>query len=406
MFIILPSCTWTNKDKHGKCSRISVRAKVSEFLRLSSFMVTSKRLDCMTHSCTFLRLGKSSTRFFRHRTQTTSSTSIARSRGKNFVCMQIFHSFTNGTTSTASTDTVPINHFHFGSVDSTQNKCQEIIQTYYREGNEILSADPSAIWAVTASEQTQGRGTSQRSWTSIPGNMFLTVAVPMDLLQLKIRTILPLKIGTILVSCVQDFLQSRTTNAANSTTQAAEAILSLKWPNDVLLNDCKVAGVLIESFSTVSNSNNQYIYYFLIGIGVNVAHTPTIFDDGRNARTATCLADYCCVHTVDGDFKEDDTAVSLAMSITNHIHQWLSHLQQIHKNSEGEEEEQYQIIHSWERWAQPWMGKKTYIRDQTTNNVIIPLGIQLDGQLKVQYVSNNNSNYHQVGLLPMTDYLL
>jgi biotin-(acetyl-CoA carboxylase) ligase len=319
--------------------------------------------------------------------------------------MQIFQTESFSTSCTAATDALPINHFHFGSVDSTQNKCQEIIQTYYREGTEMPSADPSAIWAVTASEQTQGRGTNQRSWTSIPGNMFLTVAVPIDLLQLKIRKILPLKLGTILASCVHDFLQSRTKNAAN-TTQAAEAVISLKWPNDVLLNDCKVAGVLIESFSTVSNINNHYVYYFIIGIGVNVAHTPTMFGDGRNARPATCLADYSCVNTGDRDSEEDDTALSLAMTITNHIHQWLSHIQLIQKNSEGEEEEQNRIIHSWERWAQPWMGKKTYIRDQTTNNVIIPLGIQLDGQLKVQYVSNNNSNYHQIGLLPMTDYLL
>jgi biotin-(acetyl-CoA carboxylase) ligase len=314
--------------------------------------------------------------------------------------------FKNSTSCTAGTGTISIKHFHFGSVDSTQNKCQEIIQTYYREGKDLPSSDPSAIWAVTASEQTQGRGTNQRLWTSIPGNMFLTVAVPMDLLQLKIRTILPLKVGTILASCVHDFLQTHTKHSED-TTKATEAVLSLKWPNDVLLNDLKVAGVLIESFSAVSKvNNNQYIYYVLLGIGVNVAHTPTIFYDGRNARTATCLADYCSVNDRDADSEEDDTSILLAMTITNRIHQWFTRIQLIEKNSEEEQEEQYGIIQSWERWAQPWMGKITYIRDQTTNNVIIPLGIQQDGQLKVQYVSNNNSSFYQVGLLPMTDYLL
>lgn len=314
--------------------------------------------------------------------------------------------FKNSTSCTAGTGTISIKHFHFGSVDSTQNKCQEIIQTYYREGKDLPSSDPSAIWAVTASEQTQGRGTNQRLWTSIPGNMFLTVGVPMDLLPLKIRTILPLKVGTILASCVHDFLQTQTKHFENST-KATEAVLCLKWPNDVLLNDCKVAGVLIESFSAVSKiNNNQYIYYFLLGIGVNVAQTPKTFYDGRNARAAACLADYCCVNDKDADSAEDETSILLAMTITNRIHQWLTHMQLIEKNSQDEQEEQCRIIQSWERWAQPWLGKKTHVRDQTTNNVIIPLGIQQDGQLKVQYVSENNSSFYQVGLLPMTDYLL
>jgi biotin-(acetyl-CoA carboxylase) ligase len=312
------------------------------------------------------------------------------------------------TTGTNTNHGIPVKHVHFPTVDSTQNKCQELIKKYYEEEVEASrtsssgtsATTPSVLWAITASEQTQGRGSNQRLWTSIQGNTFLTVAFPIDLLLPfpKIRMILPLKVGTIIASCIHDFIHQHNSNLMNNHHKQQQiatesTVISLKWPNDVLLNDCKVAGVLIESFS-VSNYSNQYYYYFLIGIGVNVAHTPTVFYDGRTARPATCLADYCTNFT-------DDAYLSLAMNITNQMADWLYQLQSIEEGKDvKEEKEQNFIIHSWESWARPWMGKETQIRDQN-NSIIIPLGIQHDGQLKVQYLNNS-----QVGLLPMTDYLL
>ena len=55
------------------------------------------------------------------------------------------------------------------------------------------------------------------------------------------------------------------------------ADLRLKWPNDLLLGDAKVSGILLERADDA----------VVIGIGVNLAHHPALAD-----RATTCLADH------------------------------------------------------------------------------------------------------------------
>lgn len=289
------------------------------------------------------------------------------------------------TTTTATSNGIQMKHTHYTIVDSTQNKCQELLQQQHQSATNMDGAKQTNVLVVTASEQTNGRGTNKRLWTSLQGNTFLTIAFPMDILTSSIQscTLLPLKVGSIIASCAQFFLQK------------SSATVSLKWPNDVLVNDLKLAGVLIETFS----SNGDY--YFLVGIGVNVAHAPTTFSDGLVARPATCLANYTFIKT-------SEDAITMARNITNELLDWLDHLLSISntRNSTAAEDERNNIISSWEHWAQSWIGKKTEIRDKSSKQYyVVPIGIQSDGQLKVTFVSNTDGS-SQVDLLPMTDYLL
>jgi BirA family biotin operon repressor/biotin-[acetyl-CoA-carboxylase] ligase len=57
--------------------------------------------------------------------------------------------------------------------------------------------------------------------------------------------------------------------------------LMLKWPNDVLLDGAKLAGVLIDSALTPDG----LLDWVVIGIGVNIAEAPDLPD-----RATTCLA--------------------------------------------------------------------------------------------------------------------
>jgi BirA family biotin operon repressor/biotin-[acetyl-CoA-carboxylase] ligase len=102
---------------------------------------------------------------------------------------------------------------------------------------------------LVAEEQTAGRGRLGRSWTSVPGEaltfslLLRPVTVPADR-----RGWLPLLTGVAVVSAVR-------------SVSGVDAVL--KWPNDVLVDERKLAGILAEQAPDESA--------VVIGTGLNVA---------------------------------------------------------------------------------------------------------------------------------------
>jgi BirA family biotin operon repressor/biotin-[acetyl-CoA-carboxylase] ligase len=111
------------------------------------------------------------------------------------------------------------------------------------------------LW-VTAARQTAGRGRRGNVWTSEPGNLhaslLLTNAAPAPHLP---------ELCFVAALAVKD--------AVCSVAPAVAAKLKLKWPNDLLLDGAKLAGILIEGESVGASSAT------VVGIGVNGAHHPT-----------------------------------------------------------------------------------------------------------------------------------
>jgi BirA family transcriptional regulator, biotin operon repressor / biotin---[acetyl-CoA-carboxylase] ligase len=120
----------------------------------------------------------------------------------------------------------------------------------------VLAEEPSVdrpYRVLGADTQTAGRGRRLRPWLSVPGQC-LTFSVRLPSYQpfeLQHLPSLPLVIGLVVVQAVQRWAQQ-----GNQTLAGA---LALKWPNDVLCNGKKIAGILIESKSAV-----------VVGIGINV----------------------------------------------------------------------------------------------------------------------------------------
>ncbi len=112
---------------------------------------------------------------------------------------------------------------------------------------------------VLAEEQTAGRGRDGRTWHSPAGGvwlgMLLRPAPPLPALG-----VLSLRVGLVLADVVEAVLGIRPT--AISGPRAG-----LKWPNDVLISDRKVAGILCEG-----RWQGESLQWLGIGIGMNVVN--------------------------------------------------------------------------------------------------------------------------------------
>ena len=102
-------------------------------------------------------------------------------------------------------------------------------------------------YACLAMQQTQGRGRYQKSWFSPVGNIYLSVAVPV--VSVASLAGLSLAVGVILAQVLED--------KYNLTS------VELKWPNDIVRDSRKLAGILIDIITPES--------YVIVGIGLNIA---------------------------------------------------------------------------------------------------------------------------------------
>lgn len=118
----------------------------------------------------------------------------------------------------------------------------------------LQGAEEGAV--IVASQQTQGRGRRERVWESPKGNLYLTYITYPD-------CILSHAPQLSLVACVA-------VGEALRPLLPPGNCMTYKWPNDVLLNGKKVAGLLLEAISIPEKRGMGY----LIGCGANVTTYP------------------------------------------------------------------------------------------------------------------------------------
>lgn len=107
---------------------------------------------------------------------------------------------------------------------------------------------------VVAERQTAGRGRLGRSWQSEPGQGLLFSLLARPRLPAETAATLPLVAGVAMAQALR----------AQGFTNAG-----LKWPNDILLNERKVCGILCEAQTSAKG-----IEGIVVGVGVNVGHAP------------------------------------------------------------------------------------------------------------------------------------
>lgn len=154
---------------------------------------------------------------------------------------------------------------------------------------EAGAEDGTLVWAR---EQAGGRGRQGRPWDSPPGNLYMTL-----ILRPECTPNQAAQLGFAAGVALGD--------AIGSVCPPLDVLY--KWPNDVLLNGRKVAGVLLESKSTADGK----LDWLLLGLGANVESFPK-----DSAYPATSLR-------FEGTPAEV-TAVDLLEAFARHFMNWAS----------------------------------------------------------------------------------
>lgn len=140
----------------------------------------------------------------------------------------------------------PLALYYFPSITSTNDIAREYLKT----------SDQPLL--VVAEHQTGGRGRRGRQWASCYAhNLLFTYGVPRFSAMQGLEG-LSLLVGLTLVDVVNASL-------------GVDA--KVKWPNDVLINGAKLAGVLVEIQGDIGGD-----YSLIIGVGLNVNETPSVDD--------------------------------------------------------------------------------------------------------------------------------
>lgn len=127
--------------------------------------------------------------------------------------------------------------------------------------------DPGKLWIV-ASRQTGGRGRRGRPWATPSGNLAATLLV-VDELEAATAATLGFVAGLALRDALAAIVPNTKVAVGMDGGSAGRDRFELKWPNDVLADGAKLAGILLESSTLTGNR-----LALAVGIGVNVASHP------------------------------------------------------------------------------------------------------------------------------------
>ncbi|MXV44597.1 biotin--[acetyl-CoA-carboxylase] ligase [Saccharibacter sp. 17.LH.SD] len=203
------------------------------------------------------------------------------------------------------------------------------------------AGEPDGL-VILAKEQYAARGSRGRGWTTGKGNLsfsFLMHFVDDEWLQA-----LPFLISVALYEALQGFLPG---------PQKAEKCFQLKWPNDLLLDGRKLAGILVETGYSGPKR------WAVVGIGVNLQEAPVI-----EGRELACFA---------------EKAPPPTSEICAHA-----------------------IIESLQRWLQVWQKEGVRVVHQTWLSYAHPVGTRLAVKGRDTYMTGMFGGLDEQGRLLLT----
>ena len=135
--------------------------------------------------------------------------------------------------------------YYFPEIDSTNSYANRLAEEGAPEGTVVIS-----------DFQTAGKGRLSRSWESSKDLNILMSVVLRPRLNIEMVAKITLAASEILISSLEKYLSKKKINNIK---------FSVKWPNDILANGKKIAGILTES-----SLREKDIIYVIVGLGLNV----------------------------------------------------------------------------------------------------------------------------------------
>ena len=161
-------------------------------------------------------------------------------------------------------------HEHHDSINSTNTRARELAAEGATHGT-----------VVTADEQTAGRGRQGRLWTAPPGKALLYSAIvrPLD----ERHLLLPLAAPLAVCEAAEELAapEELADDLAHDGETAADFRCGVKWPNDVLVEGRKLAGILVEA--------RPQDGWAVVGVGLNLTIAPDEFPPDLQGKAVSIL---------------------------------------------------------------------------------------------------------------------
>ena len=201
---------------------------------------------------------------------------------------------------------------------------------------------------LMAYTQTDGRGRKNNKWISNLGNLFLSIKL--NTFYMPDAFLYNYLTGIIIYDTINSFLVEKKN-------------IFIKWPNDLLIDKKKIAGILIDTYSKGSKISESYI-----GIGINIKVAPINFE-----YPTTCLS--------------YESSLNLSRKIIlNKLIYYFNYWENIFKVKSLS-----YILKSWMKRSLPVNSKISF---KTKEGIIngIYRGINLNGSIKI-LINNKERNF-------------
>ena len=136
-----------------------------------------------------------------------------------------------------------IRKFSFKNVNSTNDIAIRIIKN-----------TKNKFGIIVADKQKKGRGQHGKKWISIQGNLFVSIFFSLEKINMSLQQLT--KVNCFLIKKI--------------LSRHYKKKISIKSPNDLLVNKKKICGILQE---TLKKANTTY---FITGVGINLIKSPNI----------------------------------------------------------------------------------------------------------------------------------